>query len=116
MDQELNRARILAAFALQADNPAPCTIEVRPNEFVELAPDHITLTIPLQEHITIPAHMRDGRVWPGTKSQEDRNRQQLQEISRQREVLQEQGISAEADNALALLEDAISRNAILRYL
>lgn len=116
---ELTRARINAAFFLQvADAPLPQTVPVQKSVTVTLDAHCITVSEPHAADITIPAHVRDGRVYPGTRAQEDRNRSRVRDFDdeRQRMALSVTGITPEADESLFLAERTVSRNAILRYL
>lgn len=116
--QEITRARIGAAFAEQSANGSlPLHIEVQPGIWVELAAHHITVFEPNHMPVTVPAHVRDGRVWPGARAQEERTRTRVRDLSGQRDVLQIQGrLTNEADDALDLAERTLSRNAVLRYI
>ena len=69
--------------------------------------------------IILPAHLRDGRVWIGTRQQEDAVRQQIQKIDEEREVMANAHagtLPQEADDALALAERSVSRNPLRRLL
>lgn len=116
---KLAQARINAAFASQVTHAAlPQTVTVQDNITVTLDMHHITVSELNIADITIPAHVRDGRVWPGTWAQEDCNRARVRDLDEERErmIMSSTGLTPEADAALALAERTVSQNAILRYL
>jgi hypothetical protein len=116
---EITRARINAAFFLQvAHAPLPQSVTVQKGVTVTLDRHTITVSEPHTDDIAIPAHVREGRVWPGTRAQEDRNRARVRALDEERDRMAQspQGLSPEADDALDLAERTVSRNAVLRYL
>lgn len=69
--------------------------------------------------IILPAHLRDGRVWMGTRQQEDAVRERIHKIDEERQILantHDGALPQEADDALALAERSVSRNPLRRLL